>query len=89
MEMQVSRVRLLELAQKRLEEERTRIEQELEAVQNELASLTSNSPKGRGPGRKKRSRRGRRPMTPEERAAHSQRMKEYWAERKKREQEQQ
>lgn len=87
--MQVSRVRLLELAQKRLEEERTRIDQELEAVQNELASLTSNNRKRRGPGRKKRSRRGRRPMTPEERKAHSQRMKEYWAERKKREKEQQ
>ena len=86
MEMQVSRVRLLELAQERLEEERTKIDQELEAVQAELASLSSNNRKPRSPGRKKRSRRGRRPMTAEERKAHSKRMREYWAERKRREQ---
>lgn len=76
----MDRQRLLELALEHLQERKNQIEQELDVVRAELGS---SNPQNRP---KKRTRRKRRKMTPEERTAHSKRMKEYWAARKKREQ---
>src|SRR5690606_4960827 len=79
--MTIERQRLLELALEHLQERKIQVEQELEQVQAEL-NASRSSTRSQQP---KRTRRKRRKMTPEERKAHSKRMKQYWAERKKRE----
>lgn len=79
----MERQRLLELALEHLQERKHQVEQELEKVQAELGSSRSST-RSHQP---KRTRRKRRKMTPEEKRAHSKRMKQYWAERKKRERE--
>ena len=86
--MPVNRRRLLELAAERLEAERLRIDEELVEVQAELESEKSTprtKTKTKTPTRKRRSRK----LSATERKVISDRMKKYWAERKKKEKEKQ
>lgn len=85
--MTIERKRLLELALHRLNDERERVSQDLEKIQSELVSANFSRSSRTGAPKKKR-RRKRRPMTTQERKAHSKRMKQYWAERKRREKQQ-
>ena len=80
--MAVNRRRLLELAAERLEVERKRIDEELAGIRAELG-LEKSTPKTKTktPTRKRRSRK----LSAKERKAVSDRMKKYWAERKKKE----
>ena len=87
--MPMNRRRLLELAAERLEAERQRIDEEIAGIRAELASekstpriKTKTKTKTRTP--KRRSRK----LSPKERKAVSDRMKKYWAERKKKEKQQ-
>ncbi len=82
--MPVNRRRLLELAAERLEAERPRIAEELAAIKAELGlekSTPKTKTKTKTPTRKRRSRK----LSAKERKAVSDRMKKYWAERKKKE----
>ena len=85
--MAVSRRRLLELAAEGLEAERKRIDEEIAAIKAELG-LEKSTPKTKirtkTPPRKRRSRK----LSAKERKAVSDRMKKYWAERKKKEKQQ-
>ena len=88
--MPVNRRRLLELAAERLEAARQRIDEELAEVRAELESekttpKTKTKTKTKTPTPKRRSRK----LSAKERKAVSDRMKKYWAERKKREKEKQ
>lgn len=77
--MPISRERLIELAIARLQNEKARIDSELKELQAEL--------KGGSAGSQKTAtrKRTRRKMTAKERKVASERMKKYWAERKKKE----
>ena len=82
--MPVNRRRLLELAAERLEADRQRIDEELAEVRAELESertMPKTKTKTKTPARKRRSRK----LSAKERKAVSDRMKKYWAERKKKE----
>ena len=83
--MPVNRRRLLELAAERLEAARQRIDEELAEVKAEL-ELEKSTPKTKTktPTRKRRSVK----LSAKERRAISDRMKKYWAERKKKEKQQ-
>jgi len=70
--MPVNRKRLLELAFTKLEEERDRIDSELADIKREL----------RAESVKKRVKRKKQRLSPK---ARSERMKKYWADRKKKE----
>jgi len=76
--MPVDRRRLLELAAERLAAERQRIEQELAEISAEL-ELEKTPPKEKTT----KSKRRRPELSAKERKARSERMKKYWAERKK------
>ena len=86
--MPLDRRRLLELAAEKLEVERLRIDEEIAAIKAELG-LEKSTPKTKirtkTPTRKRRSRT----LSAKERKAVSDRMKKYWAERKKKEKEKQ
>ena len=74
--MPVDRKRLLELAAERLEAEKQRIGGELAQINAELG-LEKTAPK------KKTTKRKRPKLSAKERKARSERMKKYWAERRK------
>ncbi len=76
--MPVDRRRLLELAAARLEAERQRINQELAEISAELEPAKP-APKAKPEKRKRRSPK----LSAKERKARSERMKKYWAERRK------
>ena len=81
--MLVNRRRLLELAASELEAERKKIDAELADIRNELKSESPPSTKG---AKKASHKRRKRPhLSAEERRARSERMKKYWADRKKKE----
>ncbi len=81
--MPVDRRRLLELAAGKLEAERERIEAELADIRRELRAESSPArKKAKKPGPKPRKRPN---LSAKERRARSQRMKKYWADRKKKE----
>ena len=84
--MPINRRRLLELAAERLEAERQRIDEEIAEIRAELG-LEKSTPKTETkiPARKRRSRK----LSAKERKAVSDRMKKYWAERRKKEKEKQ
>ena len=78
--MPVNRRRLLELATERLEAERKRIDEELAEIRAELKVEKTRSKT------KTKSRKRKTPkLSAKERKAVSDRMKKYWAERKKKE----
>jgi len=78
--MPTNRRRLLELAAEGLETERQRIDEELAEVKAELElEKTTPKTKTKTPTRKRRSRK----LSAKERKAISDRMKKYWAEKKK------
>ena len=80
--MPVNRRRLLELAAGRLEAERKRIDEELAGIRAELG-LQKSTPKTKT---KTRTRKGRsRELSAKQRKVISDRMKKYWAERRKKE----
>ncbi len=82
--MPINRRRLLELAAERLEAERKRIGEELAGIRAELGlekSTPKTKTKAKTPAPKRRSRK----LSAKERKAVSDRMKKYWAERKKKE----
>lgn len=82
--MPVNRRRLLELAAERLDAERKRIDEEIAEIRAELESEKSTpktKTKTKTPIRKRRSRK----LSAKERKAVSDRMKQYWVERKKKE----
>ena len=86
--MPLNRRRLLELAAERLEAERQRIEEDLAEIRAELESektTPKTQTKTKTPTPKSRSRK----LSAKERKAVSDRMKKYWAERKKKETEKQ
>ena len=78
--MPVPRRRLLELAAERLEAERQRIGEELAEIKAELG-VEKATPKTKTRTRKRRSLK----LSAKEHKARSDRMKKYWAERKKKE----
>ncbi len=71
--MPVNRKRLLELAFTKLEEERDRIDSELADIKRELRAESGKKPVGR-----KKQR-----FSAKERKARPERMKKYWADRKR------
>jgi len=73
--MPVNRKRLLELAFTKLEEERDRIDSELADIKRELRAES-----GKKPVKRKNPR-----FSAKERKARSERMKKYWADRKRKE----
>ena len=82
--MALDRRRLLELAAERLEAEKQRIDEEIAEIRAELESEKSppgTKTKTKTPTPKRRSRK----LSAKERKAVSDRMKKYWAERKKKE----
>ena len=81
--MPLNRKRLLELAAERLEVERQRIGEELAEIKAELG-LEPSTPKTRTRTRKRRSLK----LSAKEHKARSDRMKKYWAARKKKEKQQ-
>ncbi len=86
--MPINRRRLLELAAERLEAERQRIDEEIAEIRAELESeqpTPKTTTKPKTPTPKRRSRK----LSAKERKAVSDRMKKYWAERKKKEKEKQ
>ncbi len=88
--MPINRRRLLELAAERLDAERQRIDEEIAEIRAELEGekvtpKTKTKTKTKTPPRKRRSRK----LSAKERKAVSDRMKKYWAERKKKEKEKQ
>ena len=85
--MPVNRRRLLELAAENLEAERQRIDEEIAEIRAELESAKvapTRETKTKTPKPKRRSRK----LSAKERKAVSDRMKKYWAERKKKEKQQ-
>ena len=78
--MPLNRKRLLELAAERLEVERQRIGEELAEIKAELG-FEKSAPKTKTRTRKRRSLK----LSAKEHKARSDRMKKYWAERKKKE----
>ena len=80
--MPINRRRLVELAAERLEAEKQRMDEELAEINAEL-ELEKSTPKTKT----KTSRRKRRSLklSAKERKIRSDRMKKYWAERKKKE----
>ncbi len=86
--MPVNRRRLLELAEEKLEAERKRIDEELAEVRAELGlgstPKTKTKTQTKTPTPKRRSRK----LSAKERKVISDRMKKYWAERKKKEKQQ-
>ena len=84
--MPVNRRRLLELAAEGLEAERQRIARELAEIRAELESEKS-TPKTQTKRKTPTPKRRSRLLSAKERKAVSDRMKKYWAERKKKEQE--
>ncbi len=85
--MPVNRRRLLELAAERLEAERPRIAEELAAIKAELG-LEKSTPKTKTKTKTPTPKRKTRKLSAKERKAVSDRMKKYWAERKKKEKQQ-
>ncbi len=82
--MPVNRRRLLELAAEKLEAARQRIDEELAEIKAELGlekSTPKTKTKTKTPTRKRRSRQ----LSAKERKAISDRMRKYWAERRKKE----
>jgi len=77
--MPVDRKRLLELALPRLQAERGRIEKEIEQIQAELRGLSKPAKQAHP----KRRKRGARRVSAQQKRAASERMKKYWADRKK------
>jgi len=87
--MPINRRRLLALAAERLEAEKQRIDEEIAELRAELESektkpKTKTKTKTKTPAPKRRSRE----LSAKERKAVSDRMKKYWAERKKKEKQQ-
>ena len=85
--MPVNRRRLLELAAERLEAERQRIDGEIAEIRVELKS-EKVTPKTKTKTKTPTPKRGSRKLSAKERKAVSDRMKKYWAERKKKEKQQ-
>ena len=76
--MPISKERLLQLALERLQNERAQIESEIEEIEGQLKAATK--PAGQRTAKKKQARRK---MSPKQRKAASDRMKKYWANKKK------
>ena len=82
--MPLNRRRLLELAAERLEAERQRIDEEIAEIRTELESeKTTPRPKTKAETKTPTRKRTSRKLSAKERKAVSDRMKKYWAERKK------
>ena len=82
--MPINRRRLLELAAERLEAEKQRIDEEIAEIRAELESEKS-TPKSKTETKTPKPKRRGRNLSAKERKAVSDRMKKYWAERRKKE----